>query len=171
MRHMAKAFAAVAVAAVIGASSATAQGVRFGVGGTGLFLLNTGGGSAWGGTALLGFGARESSPVSFRIDATVIHGQGETDIAGSANVLFTFRSAPSSMLHPYVLAGGGVYHLGAVDELTAETKPMVKAGVGVDYRMRSVTLFAEPSILMVFLGSGSPALKFLQATVGVKFGA
>lgn len=171
MNYVAKALAAITTAAAIGSSGVQAQGVRFGVGGTGLFLLN-GGGSAWGGTALVGFGAKASSPVSFRVDATVINGQSETDILGTASVVYTFRSPPSSMLHPYALLGGGVDHLGAVPafEVPAETKPLVKAGLGIDYQMSSVTLFAEPSLLMVFLGNGNGTLKFLQATVGVKFG-
>ncbi len=163
MKGMLKGVAVLALAAVVGASSANAQGVHFGVAGTGLFSLESGGGSAFGGMALVGFGGKAGSPIGFRVDGTVTH-KGATQIIGTADIVYTFVTAASSMFHPYLLAGGGVTHVPNF------TKPMFKAGVGADYMMGNVMLFGEATFDGFFYGGGSGMTKALQANLGVKFG-
>ena len=166
MKGMLKGVAALALATMFAASSAQAQ-AKFGVAGTGLFSLETGGGSSFGGMALVGF-QKADMPIGFRVDGTVVH-KGETAILGTGDITYAFKTAESSMFYPYLLAGGGVYHFGG-DFST--TKPMAKAGVGFDYTMNNskLTLFAEATFNLVFLGSGNGTLKDLQTNLGVKFG-
>jgi hypothetical protein len=162
MKGMLKGVAALALATMFAASSAQAQ-AKFGVAGTGLFSLESGGGSAFGGMALVGFQTAES-PNGFRVDGTVTH-KGTTQIIGTADITYAFKTAASSMFHPYLLAGGGVTH---VPDLT---KPMAKAGVGADYNMRSnLTIFGEATFDMFFYGGLAGTQKALQANLGVKFG-
>ncbi|HJP57624.1 MAG TPA: hypothetical protein VJ847_11435 [Gemmatimonadales bacterium] len=162
MKGMLKGVAALALATMFAASSAQAQ-AKFGVAGTGLFSLESGGGSAFGGMALVGFQKAES-PIGFRVDGTVTH-KGTTQIIGTADITYAFKTAASSMFHPYLLAGGGVTH---VPDLT---KPMAKAGVGADYNMRSnLTIFGEATFDMFFYGGLAGTQKALQANLGVKFG-
>ena len=162
MKGMLKGVAALALATVFAASSAQAQ-AKFGVAGPGLFSLESGGGSSFGGMALVGF-QKADSPIGFRVDGTVTH-KGATQIIGTADITYAFKTAASSMFHPYLLAGGGVTHVPSL------TKPMAKAGVGFDYNMKSnLTLFAEATFDMFFYGGGSGTTKGLQANAGVKFG-
>ena len=162
MKGMLKGVAALALATMFAASSAQAQ-AKFGVAGTGLFSLESGGGSAFGGMALVGFQKAES-PIGFRVDGTVTH-KGTTQIIGTADITYAFKTAASSMFHPYLLAGGGVTH---VPDLT---KPMAKAGVGADYNMRSnLTIFGEATFDRFFYGGLAGTQKALQANLGVKFG-
>lgn len=170
MKGMLKGVAVLAFAAVVGATTVEAQGVKFGVAGTALIPLESpNGGTAFGGMALVGFGGKTGSPLGFRVDATVIH-KGVTSILGTADVVYTFNTAPSSMFHPYLLAGGGVVHVGDAGGEGSLTKPMAKAGVGADYMMGSVMLFGEATFDGFFYGGGSGMTKSLQANVGVKFG-
>ncbi len=167
MKRMRTTIATLLLAGFVAAPSiAHAQGVTFGVAGTGLFSLESGGGSSFGGMGLVGFGGKEHNPVSFRVDGTVLSNNG-TSILGTADIVYTFHS-PTSMLHPYLLAGGGIVHVPSL------TKPMAKAGAGVDYhfqhRNRGAVLFGEATFDLFFYGGGSGTSKALQLNVGVKFG-
>lgn len=168
MKGMLKALTAVAMATAFTASTAQAQSKPyFGVAGTGMFSLESGGGSMFGGTALVGI-SPASSPVGFRVDATVLHKSGVTPIQGTADVVYSFKTAEASKVHPYLLAGGGIYHVSSGGFST--TKPLAKAGAGFDYMLSSVKVFAEPTFNLLFLGSGAGTQKSLQVNVGVKFG-
>ena len=169
MKGMLKALTAVAMATAFTASTAHAQAaVNFGVAGTGIFSLEEGGGSMFGGTALVGFGSA-SSPIGFRVDGTVTHKNGVTPIQGTGDIVYTFQTSASSKIHPYILAGGGVYH--ASEDGFSLTKPMAKAGAGFDYPVNNIKIFAEPTFNMLFLGDENGGTqKSLQANVGVKFG-
>lgn len=168
MKGLLKGVAAFALVAALSASSAQAQGVRFGVAGTGLFSLESGGGSQFGGMALVAFGGGASSPIGFRVDGTFLKKNGVTTIPVTADVIYTFVTAASSMFHPYLLAGGGLVH--ASGGGASVTKPMAKAGVGADYMMSSVMLFGEATFDGFFYGGGSGTTKALQVNLGVKFG-
>lgn len=166
MKKMLKGAAVLAVLAAVSAAPAQAQ-VKVGVAGTGLFSLESGGGSRFGGMALVGFGGT-TSPIGFRVDATFTKKDGVTDIIGTGDVIYSFKSAPSSMFHPYLLVGGGITHLSGGGE--SLTKPMAKAGAGFDYMMNSIVLFAEPTFNIDFLGDANGGSnKYLQANVGLKF--
>src|SRR5688500_939469 len=72
MKGMLKGVAALELASALFTTSAQAQGVQFGVAGSGLFSLEEGGGSDFGGSVLVGFGGGADSPIGFRIDGTYI---------------------------------------------------------------------------------------------------
>lgn len=164
MKGMLKGVAALALATMFAASSAQAQ-ARFGVAGTGLFSLESGGGSSFGGMALVGF-QKADMPIGFRVDVTALHKSGEWSELATGDITYAFKTAESSMFHPYLLAGGGIVHVPSL------TKPMAKAGVGFDYNMANskLTLFGEATFDMFFYGGLAGTQKALQANVGVKFG-
>ena len=165
MKGMLRGVAALALATVFATSTANAQGVKFGVGGTGMFSLETGGGSSFGGMFLVGFGGGPDKMLSFRVDGTVLRDNGVTQLIPTVDVVYTFRSSETSMFHPYLLAGGGIVHTRFDGE--GDTRPMAKAGAGFDYAMSSVTLFAEPTFNLFFYEGNTS--KALQVNVGVKF--
>jgi hypothetical protein len=168
MKGMLKGVAALALATVFAASSVQAQ-AKFGVAGTGLFSLESGGGSSFGAMALVGF-QKADSPIGFRVDGTFTKKNGVTSIPVTADITYAFKTAASSMFHPYLIAGGGIIHSSGGGE--SLTKPMAKAGVGADYMMKSsLTLFAEATFDMFFYGGGSGTTKALQVNAGVKFGS
>ena len=168
MKGMLKGVAALALATMFAASSAQAQ-AKFGVAGTGLFSLESGGGSSFGGMALVGF-QKADMPIGFRVDGTFLHKSGEWSELATGDITYAFKTAESSMFHPYLLAGGGIVHVPSL------TKPMAKAGVGFDYNMANskLTLFGEATFNMFFYGTVDGfdvgTQKALQANVGVKFG-
>jgi hypothetical protein len=164
MKGMLKGVAALALATMFAASSAQAQ-AKFGVAGTGLFSLESGGGSSFGGMALVGF-QKADMPIGFRVDGTFLHKSGEWSELATGDITYAFKTAESSMFHPYLLAGGGIVHVPSL------TKPMAKAGVGFDYNMANskLTLFGEATFDMFFYGGLIGTQKALQANVGVKFG-
>ena len=161
---MKRIIAGIAALALVATTTSTvnAQGVRFGVAGTALFSLESGGGTALGGTALVGFGGRIDHPLGFRVD-----GSGVTSELATADVLYNFHT-PERVLHPYLLAGGGIQHSPGF------TKPMAKAGAGFEYHMfhrnRGTVLFGEATFNLLFRGSGAGTGKALQLNLGVKFG-
>jgi hypothetical protein len=164
MKGMLKGVAALALATMFAASSAQAQ-AKFGVAGTGLFSLESGGGSSFGGMALVGF-QKADMPIGFRVDFTALHKSGEWSELATGDITYAFKTAESSMFHPYLLAGGGIVHVPSL------TKTMAKAGVGFDYNMANskLTLFGEATFDMFFYGGLAGTQKALQANVGVKFG-
>jgi hypothetical protein len=88
MKGMLKGVAALALATMFAASSAQAQ-AKFGVAGTGLFSLETGGGSSFGGMALVGF-QKADMPIGFRVDGTFLHKDGEWSELATGDITYTF---------------------------------------------------------------------------------
>ncbi|MBA2626572.1 MAG: hypothetical protein H0U85_01015 [Gemmatimonadales bacterium] len=159
-----------ALAVIIGTplARAEAQGVGFGLGGTGVFNLGSGSYSALGAIGLVEFGGNARSPIHFRVDGTIAHGDGATFELVTADVVYAPHT-PTSELHPYGVLGGGIQH-GA-----GNTSPMAKAGVGFDYhlfkRNHGTVLFGEGTFNLVFAGNGNGTDKQLQLNLGLKFGA
>jgi len=166
MKRILAGLAALSLIASTQASLAHAQGLRPGVGLTGLLSLESGGGSAFGGMALLGIGGKLDRPLGFRVDGTVVHGSGVWSELATGDVVYTFHT-PLRVLHPYLLAGGGIQHSPGF------TKPMAKAGAGFDYhlfhRNRGTVLFGESTFNLLFRGSGAGTGKALQLNLGLKF--
>ena len=166
MKRILAGLTALSLLASTQASLAYAQGLRPGLGLTGLFSLESGGGSAFGGVALLGIGGKLDQPLGFRLDGTVVHGNGAWSELGTGNVVYTFHT-PLRVLHPYLLAGGGIQHSPGF------TKPMAKAGAGFDYhlfhRNRGTVLFGETTFNLLFRGNGAGTGKALQVNLGLKF--
>lgn len=147
-------------------AAASAQGLHPGVAATALFSLESGGGSSFGGTALVGIGGRIDQPLGFRLDGSVVRGSGVWSELLTGDVVYTFHT-PLRVLHPYLLAGGGMQHSPGF------TKPMAKAGAGFDYhlfhRNRGTVLFGETTFNLLFRGNGAGTGKALQVNLGVKF--
>ena len=188
MKGMLKALTAVAMATAFTASTAHAQTpVTFGVGGgvnVPLGDFSDGVKMGFQGTALVEF-APANLPVGFRVDGTYqqnkfsddlaagVNGDGKfQNIYGTADVVYTFKTAESSMFHPYLIAGGGVYNGKAKFDSDIDTESSTKFGVnggaGFDYAAGSATIFLEARFHNVFTEGSNTT--FVPITVGVKFG-
>jgi hypothetical protein len=186
MKGMLKALTAVAMATAFTASTAHAQTpVTFGVGGGVNIPLSDFGDAAklgFQGTALVQF-APANLPVGFRVDGTYQQNKFDTDVTevdgkfqqiyGTGNVVYTFKTAESSMFHPYLIAGGGAYNMKAKtdvegDEEGSSTKFGVNGGAGFDYAAGGATIFLEARFHNVFTEGSNTT--FVPITVGVKFG-
>jgi hypothetical protein len=187
MKGMLKALTAVAMATAFTASTAHAQTpVSFGVGGGVNVPLSDFGDQAklgFQGTALVQF-APANLPVGFRVDGTYQQNNFSDDFAtafgdgkvqqiyGTADVVYTFTTAESSMFHPYLIAGGGVYNgkakFDGVSDSESSTKFGVNGGAGFDYAVGSASVFLEARFHNVFTEGSNTT--FVPITVGVKFG-
>lgn len=167
MKRLLTGAATIALAVLVTAQSASAQGIRFGLGGTALVNLGSGSYTALGGIGMVGFGGRADRPLSFRVDGTVVNGSGATVELVSADAVYAPHT-PTSALHPYGLLGAGFQHA------PGTTDPLVKGGVGFDYhlfkRNHGTVLFGEGTLDLVFRGSGAGTGKSLQLNLGLKFG-
>src|SRR2546425_8713823 len=94
-------------------------------------------------------------------------------IGGIANLVYKIP-VPAPIVKPYLLAGGGVYHLkieatgpgGTVD--TSETKFTWNFGGGATFGAGPASFFAEIRYVSIQESGGSP--KSVPITVGVMFG-
>jgi hypothetical protein len=167
MRHLLKATAAAALVCAIAAGPAEAQSrVRFGIGGTGLFPLESGGGTSWGGIGLLSYGPAHG--LGFRGDATITGGDDVTRLLVTGDAVYIFET-PLSVFHPYLIGGAGIFNANDA------TEPMVKLGGGLEYhfveRNRGPVLFGEPTLNLIFAGDdGGGTATALQVNLGVKLG-
>jgi opacity protein-like surface antigen len=188
MKGMLKALTAVAMATAFTASTAHAQTpVTFGVGGgVSVPLGDFSDASKLGfqGTALVQF-APANLPVGFRVDGTYMqnkfsdlaasgpNGDGKTQaIFGTADVVYTFKTAETSRIHPYLIAGGGVYNTKAKFDSDIDTESQTKfgvnAGAGFDMAVGSAKVFLEGRFHNIFITDNN--VNFIPITIGVKFG-
>ena len=167
MRYPLKAAACAAVLVAVAVAPAEAQSrVRFGIGGTGLFSLESGGGTSWGGIGLLSYGPAHG--LGFRGDATVTRGDDVTRLLVTGDAVYIFET-PLSVFHPYIMGGAGIFHA------NDQTEPMVKVGGGLEYhfmeRNRGPVLFGEPTLNLIFAGDdGGGTSTAIQMNLGVKLG-
>lgn len=167
MRHTLKAAAAAALLLALAAGPAEAQSrVRFGIGGTGLFSLESGGGSSWGGIGLVSYGPDHG--LGFRGDVTVTRGEDVTRLLVAGDAVYIFET-PLSVFHPYLIGGAGIFNA------SDNTDPMVKLGGGLEYhfaaRNRGPVIFGEPTLNLIFAGDeGGGTSTALQVNLGVKLG-
>jgi len=167
-------------------ATVAAQGVRFGLGGgltAPLSDYKNVDKVGWHATLNANF-AIPMSPVGIRVDG--LYGQtshkdfGTTPITGNtkliggiANLVYKIP-VPAPIVKPYLLAGGGVYHLkieatgpgGTVD--TSETKFTWNFGGGATFGAGPASFFAEIRYVSIQESGGST--KFVPITVGVMFG-
>lgn len=187
MKGMLKGVAALAMVAALAASPAQAQSsmpVSFGAyGGLALPLGDFGDAFKTGFDlgALVAFNPA-NLPVGFRVDGTWQQNKVDADadiksrmIYGTADVVYTFQTAPSSMFHPYLIGGVGMYNgkstgddvPAGFDEST--TKFGVNAGAGFNFTSGSnVGFFVEGRFHSVFT-EGSHT-NFIPINVGIRFG-
>ena len=186
MKGIVKGLTALALATAVFAAPAAAQmPVQFGIGGGVTIPLGDfadGVGMGFHGNALVQF-TPAGSPVGIRVDG--MYSRFSFDdlddanyqlISGTANAVYTFQTAESSMFHPYLIAGVGAYNNKATfgDVSDSETKLGINAGAGFDYNAGGAVIFVEGRFHNVFLGDdsevGPSSLNMVPITVGVKFG-
>lgn len=167
MKGMLKGVAALALASALFTTSAQAQGVQFGVAGSGLFSLEEGGGSDFGGTLLVGFGGGADSPIGFRIDGTYI-ASDEALAMFTANVIYTFMTSADSKFHPYLIGTGG-YLMDVGSDIIDVSDFLAGAGAGFNIMMENSNIrpFVEARFLNFFFEGNSS--QSVQALLGVKF--
>jgi opacity protein-like surface antigen len=189
MKGIVKGLSALALATAVFAAPAAAQTpVQFGIGG-GVTLplgdFSDGASLGFHGNALVQF-APAGSPVGVRVDGMYQRLSFKDDvgvdgnfqvISGTANAVYTFQTAESSMFHPYLIAGAGAYNVKAAPDgfdSESETKIGVNAGAGFDYNAGGAVIFVEGRFHNVFMGDdsgvGPSNLNMIPITVGVKFG-
>lgn len=164
MKGMLKGVAALALATALFASTAQAQGARFGIAANGLFSLEEGGGSEFGATALAEFGGSADSPIGFRADVSYIF--DPELILGTINVLYTFTTSEGSKFHPYLIGGGGYI----TDSSFDNGDFLIDAGAGFNIMMQnsSIMPFVEGRFVNQFASGTS--FQSVMAMAGVKFG-
>jgi Outer membrane protein beta-barrel domain len=186
MKRVLQVALAVAVASVAGLATVVAQGVRFGLGGGLIAPLSDYKDidkMGWHATLNANF-AIPLSPVGIRVDG--LYGQtshkdiGTTAVTGNtkliggiANVVYKIP-VPAPIVKPYLLAGGGVYHVkieatqGTTTIDTSETKFTWDFGGGATFGAGPASFFAEIRYVSIQESGGST--KFVPITVGVTFG-
>ena len=95
-------------------------------------------------------------------------------IYGTMNGIYRFR-LENTVLEPYAIAGGGVYHVDAAGAdavgIHSRTRAGVNGGLGLTYRLSEMKLFFEGRYHNVFNGlAGNHAARFVNLTLGLRLG-
>lgn len=100
--------------------------------------------------------------------------------AGTANLIYKFKSSPEAMFRPYILGGGGVYNLKRNGNLLpgttgSTTKFGLNGGVGFDVKAGAIGLFVEGRFHdIIFKKSASDPtgddVAFINTTAGIRLG-
>ena len=149
------------LASLIGTTTATAQGARWGVGGSGLVSLETGGGSDFGFTGL--FDYYPGGKLGYRVDGSWIFETGTDDLLFNADATYNFVTGSPSV-HPFIMGGGTVAALTNFDDANVG----VNVGAGINFHLRNspLGLWADGRYHHLF----SPSFNGLQFTAGVRLG-
>jgi opacity protein-like surface antigen len=182
MKGLLKGMAALGVVAALGATSAQAQGTRITAGVGGGIAIPLGSYSdftktGWDVTGAVQF-KPASSPVGFQIDGTYQENKFDPSSAGkdqwiygTGNIVYWLPVSEETKIRPYLLGGGGVYHVKAkptVGTSSSVTKFGLNAGAGFDLDFQNnIGLFIEGRFHNVFV-QGSDA-KFIPINVGLRF--
>ena len=187
MRGTLKSMTALAVLAAVCSAPAAAQGsmpVSFGVdGGIAIPLgnFNNFAKTGWNAGAFAAF-TPVTLPVGFRIEGfyqqnkPVAADVGTVNkynmLGGTADVTYTFKTAPASMFHPYLIGGVGVYNFKEKDVGGASfstTKMGLNAGAGFAISSASnIGFFVEGRFHTVF--TQGTHTNFIPINVGIHFG-
>jgi outer membrane protein with beta-barrel domain len=176
--------AALGLAVILGAQTAHAQGLSFGLGGgivmpSGSYgdLMSTG----WNATAVARL-TPAASPLGFQVDASYSRFGLQNDVdgnnrvlSGTANAVFAFPS--TSPVRPYLLGGVGLYDqkITVGDASGSESKFGLNAGAGFDFSLGSAKLFADARFHTILNGSvDSQTLEetnayYIPVTFGLRF--
>lgn len=95
-------------------------------------------------------------------------------IYGTVNGVYRFR-LNNTVLEPYAIAGGGVYHNDAAGAdavgIHSRTRAGVNGGLGLTFRLSEMKLFFESRYHDVFSGlAGGTDARFVNLTLGVRLG-
>ena len=180
MKGLAKQVAALSLGVVALAAPLHAQGVQFSLGGSlGIPLGDFDDAAKMGFHGLAAATIKPATmPVSFQIDGNYAHFSTEADNVGfqmlfaTGNVVYNFKTAETSRLHPYLIGGVGVYN----SKLTGDAAPTdesstdlgINAGAGFNVAAGAASLFVEGRFHDVFTDGSST--QFVPLTVGVRFG-
>ncbi len=180
MRRLFSVLVAVGLASLAAIGVAQAQGARFGIGG-GLIAPTSDYGTAdKAGWHLLGKMDIKipMSPVGLRVDG--LYGQtshaptfsptGNTKLMGGLASVVWNVPLPAPMVKPYVVAGGGLFHVKSTDAAgdTSVTKFTYAAGAGLSLGAGPLHFFVEGRYVSIRESGGST--NFMPLTVGMTFG-
>jgi len=120
-------------------------------------------------------------PVGIQIDGNYAQYKVDDDaldeksrmIYGTANAVYTFKTAAASKLHPYLIGGLGVYNAKATGDdaptgAESTTKFGINAGAGFNIAAGGASVFVEGRFHDVFTDGGST--QFVPLSVGLRFG-
>ena len=119
-----------------------------------------------------------TSPVGFQIDGTYQQNKFDPSSAGkddwiyaTGNVVYWLPVAEETRIRPYLLGGGGIYHVKDKPTVGADvsfTKFGINVGAGADFEFQSnVGVFIESRFHNVFVDG--PDAKFIPVNLGVRF--
>ena len=123
--------------------------------------------------------APASMPVAFQVDGNWAQFSDESPLDvksrmlfATGNVVYKFKTAETSRLHPYLIGGLGVYN----NKLTGDDAPTdesitdlgINAGAGFNVSAGAASLFVEGRFHDIFTDGGST--QFVPLTVGLRFG-
>lgn len=164
MKGIVKGLSALALATAVFAAPVQAQGTMVGVSGAGVFSLEEDGGSSFGAGALFEWSG--ASAIGFRADGQYFF-EDPGSFLFNANVMYTFMTAESSMVHPYLLAGGGLL----ADDSFDNTQFAISAGAGANFRLQNsnITPFVEARFFRTFEKDLIPGTSNVLANAGIKF--
>ena len=182
MNSLSKQVAALSLGLIAAATPLAAQGAQFLVGGgLGMPLGDFADGFKMGYHAMAGVSITPATmPVSFQVDGNFAQFSVDQDnvdakermLFATGNVVYKFKTAPTSRLHPYLIGGLGVYNGKATgdDVLTNEssTKFGINAGAGFNVAAGAASVFVESRFHDVFTEGGST--QFAPISVGLRFG-
>jgi opacity protein-like surface antigen len=183
MKGMLKGVATIALATVIGASTAHAQsGVQFGLGGGANIPLGDFSDAAktgFHGMALVGF-QPATLPIGIQVDGSYNRLGTEADFGdfqilnGNLNGVYTFKTAEESKFRPYLIAGVGVYNSKLKTDIEGDDEESstdfgINGGAGFNFTAGSVGLFVEGRFHNIFVSNFSDT-NYIPITVGVRFG-
>jgi opacity protein-like surface antigen len=187
MRSLRKGAAALALAFLLGAPAAHAQGAEFSLGGGATIPLGDFSDAAKTGFhGLVGVSfAPRSFPLGIQIDGmyqrlkqddAFVGDRSFQLLQGTANLVYKFKSSEDSQFRPYLIGGVGLYNtklVGGDDvagpgEGNTETDFGLNGGAGFDIKAGGIGLFLEGRFHNVF-GGGTDA-NFIPITLGIRLG-
>lgn len=151
-----------ALAILVAAAPASAQGVRFGAGLGPTFSLESGGGTDFHVMGTAAFGREAGRPVYFRVDGMLQFRSGSDLFIGSGNVAYDFFTSEDTRIRPYLIGGAGIYADGGTDF-------GINAGAGATMTLGNTParLFVEGRFHAIF-AEGNTVTQ-LPLTVGLMF--
>jgi len=193
MKGLAKHVAALSLGVIAFAAPVQAQSpVQFSLGGSlGIPLGDFGDAAKMGWHALAGATFKPASlPVGIQIDGNYSQFSASDEalaaadlpedasvktrlMFATANAVYSFKTAETSRLHPYLIGGLGVYNAKATgddvpDGVESTTDFGINAGAGFNVAAGGASVFVEGRFHDVFTDGGST--QFVPITVGVRLG-
>lgn len=177
MKRIASVVFAAGAALVLGATTAQAQGINFGVGGGLTIPIGDFGDNfktGWHGIANIGY----NTPTGFGVRGDFYYGQNSLDASvdgkaklagGLGNLVYSFQGA--GPVRPYVIGGAGVFkaeaEVGNVSD--SETKFTWAAGGGVKFKAGTDSnIFVEARY--VSISTSGDKTNFIPISAGISFG-